>query len=76
MQVNEGTLDRAIRITVGVALLSFLVIGPLSGWGLFSLIGLVGIIPLITGITGNCLTYTLLGIDTRGRQERRAAAHS
>ncbi len=70
MRVNEGKADRAIRIVVGVALLSLLLIGPLDGWGL---IGLVGLVPLITGATGVCPTYLLLGVDTLGGRIRRVA---
>lgn len=55
---NEGTLDRAVRIIVGVALLSLTVIGPKS------LLGLVGVVPLATGIVGFCPLYGLFGINT------------
>jgi hypothetical protein len=63
MKVNEGTLDRIVRLAIAVVLLPVLAIGPLPGWGLISL---VGVLALITGVTGYCLTYTLLGIDTAG----------
>jgi hypothetical protein len=60
MQVNTGTLDRAIRIAIGFALLVFLIFaqGPVKWWGL------LGLVPLLTGIFGNCPLYTLLGIRT------------
>ena len=57
---NEGKLDRALRVVVGVALISMVFIGPETAWGW------VGLLPLITGLVGNCPTYTLLGIDTLG----------
>jgi hypothetical protein len=69
MRTNEGLLDRAIRVVVGAGLLSLLAIGPVPGWGLA---GLVGLLPLVTGLTGFCLTYALLGIDTRQGTIRRA----
>lgn len=62
MKTNEGMADRAIRLAVGLAALSLLIIGPATGWGL---IGLVGLVPLVTGLVGYCPTYALLGIDTR-----------
>ncbi len=63
MRKNEGTLDRVIRVVLGIGLLSLLLVWSVPGWGL---IGLVGSIPLITGLTGYCPTYVLLGgIDTR-----------
>jgi len=34
LETNEGTLDRAIRITLGIALLSLTVVGPQTLWGL------------------------------------------
>jgi hypothetical protein len=56
--INEGTLDRAIRIVAGVAILSLTVVGPHTLWGL------VGAIPLLTGLFGFCPLYRLLGIRT------------
>jgi len=55
---NEGTLDRAIRVVIGIALLSLTVLGPKSMWGL------VGLVPLATGILGFCPAYKILGIST------------
>ena len=57
---NEGKLDRALRVVVGVALISMVFIGPETAWGW------VGLLPLITGLVGNCPMYMLLGIDTLG----------
>lgn len=59
MRVNEGKLDRAVRVVLGSALLALVFVGPRSPWGL------VGLLPLLTGLTGYCPTYTLFGIDTR-----------
>jgi len=62
LRANEETLDRVIRVVLGVGLLSLLLVWSVPGWGL---IGLVGLIPLIPGLTGYRLTYVLLGgIDT------------
>jgi hypothetical protein len=55
---NEGTLDRAIRVVVGLAVLSLTFVGPQSLWGL------VGLVPLATGLAGFCPLYTVLGIRT------------
>jgi hypothetical protein len=55
---NEGTLDRTIRVILGLALLSLTVAGPHSLWGL------VGLAPLATGIVGFCPLYRVLGIRT------------
>jgi len=58
MMTNEGTLDRAIRVILGLALLSLTVAGP------HTLLGLVGIIPVLTGIVGFCPLYRLIGVST------------
>jgi hypothetical protein len=58
MTRNEGTLDRAVRIVLGLALLALVFVGPKT-W-----LGLVGLIPLITGLVGFCPLYRLVGIRT------------
>jgi hypothetical protein len=55
---NEGTLDRAVRIALGVALLSLTTFGPKS------MLGLVGVVPLATGLIGFCPLYRLVGLST------------
>jgi hypothetical protein len=55
---NENTLDRGIRVVLGLALLSLTVVGPATLWGL------VGLVPLITGLIGRCPLYALFGIST------------
>ncbi|MFN0246378.1 MAG: DUF2892 domain-containing protein [Kofleriaceae bacterium] len=55
---NEGTIDRALRIVVGIALLAIVFVGPKTP------IGWVGLVPLITGLIGSCPLYTLLGLST------------
>ena len=55
---NEHMIERAIRITLGLALLSLVFFGPRTAWGW------VGIVPLVTGILGSCPLYTVLGIST------------
>ena len=55
---NEGTLDRALRVIAGAALLSLVFVGPQTNWGW------IGVVPLVTGIIGNCPVYSLFGIST------------
>lgn len=55
---NMGKVDRGIRAVVGLALLSLVVVGPQTLWGL------VGLVPLLTAIVGRCPAYDLLGIRT------------
>lgn len=58
MFTNEGTLDRALRVAAGLALLSLTVVGPQTMWGL------VGLVPLATGLVGFCPLYRIFGIST------------
>lgn len=58
---NEHVIERVLRIGVGVTLLSLVVVGPKTLWGL------VGAVPLLTGLLGSCPLYTLLGISTCSR---------
>lgn len=58
LKINEGTLDRAIRIALGVTLLALVFIGPKTAWGW------IGVVPLATGLIGWCPLYSVLGIDT------------
>ena len=59
MTNNEGTIDRAVRVVLGLALLSLTFLGPHT-W-----LGLVGVIPLVTGFVGFCPLYRVLGMSTR-----------
>ena len=62
MTTNVGTIDRALRIIVGVALIAAALgfYGPAytSGWGW------IGVIPLVTAFIGYCPAYSLLGISS------------
>lgn len=55
---NEGTVDRALRIVLGLALVGLVFIGPRTplGW--------IGIVPLATGAIGFCPLYRVFGIKT------------
>ncbi|MDO5704538.1 MAG: DUF2892 domain-containing protein [Paracoccus sp. (in: a-proteobacteria)] len=56
-----GSIDRALRIIVGIALLiGFFVNTEASLRWLY----LIGIVPLVTGLIGSCPLYSILGIKT------------
>lgn len=55
---NVGTIDRAIRIILGLFLLAITMVGPQTPWGY------IGIIPLLTGIFRTCPLYSLIGVNT------------
>ena len=58
MTANVGTLDRTIRIVVGVALIALALTGTIGAWGY------IGIAPILTGLFRFCPAYTLFGIRT------------
>ncbi len=60
-KTNEGTVDRALRIIVGVALLAMFFLYPGASWRYWTLIGIV---PLLTGLVGSCPLYSILGMST------------
>ncbi len=61
MTRNMSTVDRAIRILIGVVILGLY--GALDPP--LRYLTLLGLIPLGTGLLGNCPLYNLLGISTR-----------
>lgn len=61
LPANEHTLDRIVRVALGLGLLGLMAVGPVPGWGL---VGLVGLVPLLTGAIGSCPIYTMLGVST------------
>ncbi len=65
MTRNIGSIDRALRVIIGLGLLSLLVLLP----GDLRWLGLIGLVPLATAAMGNCPLYSLIGISTcpRGR---------
>ena len=55
---NVGTVDRMIRVAVGIAALSLIFVGPRTWWGL------VGLVPLVTAAAGTCPLYSLIGVSS------------
>lgn len=58
MKVNEGGVDRAIRIIVGLVLIALTLTGAIGAWGW------IGVLPLATGLIGFCPAYSLFGFST------------
>ncbi len=60
---NEGSIDRIIRIVLGLALIAigFFVLGSTAG----AIVGIIGFIPLLTGLVGWCPLYHLFKFSTR-----------
>ena len=58
MTRNEGTIDRVLRVVLGLILLALVFVGPQTPWGW------IGIVPLVTGLVGFCPLYKIAGLST------------
>ena len=58
MKINLGTVDRLLRLVVGLVLIALVFVGAQTAWGW------IGVIPLVTALAGNCPVYSLLGFNT------------
>ena len=57
MKSNVGSVDRWLRIILGLAIAG-------AGFYFKSWFGLIAIVPLSTALMGSCPLYTVLGIST------------
>lgn len=64
MKSNVGSLDRILRVTVGLALIAAAATGTVGLWGY------IGIVPVLTGLFRFCPAYPLLGINTCPMKDR------
>lgn len=58
MKANVGTVDRIVRIVVGLVLIGLSAKGTIGVWGW------IGVVPLVTGLFSFCPLYTMLGMNT------------
>jgi hypothetical protein len=58
MTPNIGSLDRVLRILVGLGLISLVFVGPHTPWGW------LGLVPIASAVIRFCPAYRLLGIRT------------
>lgn len=61
MSTNMGTIDRVVRVIIGIALLWYALFATPTG---YNWIGWIGIIPLVTALVGICPLYSILGVST------------
>lgn len=59
-KTNVGSVDRVLRIVVGLVLIALVFVGPKTPWGW------LGLIPLATGFLRTCPLYSLIGVNTCG----------
>jgi len=61
---NEHSVERAVRVLIGIGLLAIAFVGPKTPWGY------LGIVPLLTGLVGSCPLYTVFGFSTCPMKDR------
>lgn len=63
MKTNVGSIDKIVRIVIGIALVAWALFGgPVWAW--------IGVIPLATGLMGWCPAYGLFGMSTCPLQKK------
>jgi len=62
MTVNQGILDRIIRIILGLVIIVLFFVGALPGY--WALLLIISGMLLVTAVTGYCLLYKILGMTT------------
>lgn len=58
MKANVGTVDRVLRIVVGLVLIGLTLAGSIGPWGW------IGVVPLATGMFRFCPAYLPFGLST------------
>lgn len=64
---NEHTVERVLRVGLGVALVALAATGKVGPWGY------LGVVPILTGLIGSCPLYTLLGFSTCPLKSQKAS---
>ena len=64
MKPNVGTIDRTIRIVLGLALVAGAVTGTIGIWGW------IGVVPIATGTFRYCPIYLPFGLSTCSMKAR------
>lgn len=63
MKTNEGNLDRAARVVLGLVLVTAAIVFP-NVLGSWTWLLWIGIVPIVTGIVGWCPLYAIFGLST------------
>jgi hypothetical protein len=63
MIANIGSIDRVLRVTIGLALIAYAIpLGfPHTGW---NWVGWIGVVPLATAMVGLCPLYSVIGVSS------------
>lgn len=58
MKLNMGSVDRGLRVVIGLALVIAAATGAIGVWGW------LGLVPIATGFVGFCPAYLPFGLST------------
>lgn len=58
MEKNIGTVDKALRVLVGLVLIALVFVGPQTVWGW------IGVPVILIALVGWCPLYKVLGISS------------
>lgn len=61
MNANVGSIDKIVRLILGLALISLVFIGPKTPWGW------LGIIFVATAAMSFCPIYRMIGFSSKGK---------
>jgi hypothetical protein len=73
MKKNIGNADRIVRTVASLIIAFFLLSGTISGT-IGTILAIVAILLIGTSAISLCPLYMLLGISTRGEEEKKVAA--
>lgn len=65
--INVGSLDRLVRIVIGVILLWVVFYVPMNNLWLW-IVSVVALVMLFTGLCGFCLIYSIFKVDTSAKK--------
>ncbi len=63
MTCNVGKIERALRILIGLALISLVFVGPQTPWGW------IGLVLVATGGISWCPIWAVFGVSTCGARD-------
>lgn len=66
MEKNAGTIDRVVRVVIGIALLYAVATGMVTGIVMY-VAGLLGLMMLATAALAYCPLYPVMKIDTASK---------
>ena len=67
MNLNMGTLDRAVRIIVAVVVGILYFTGQISGTAAI-ILGILSVVFILTSLVGTCPLYLPFGLSTKGKE--------